>query len=201
MKITKFFRDINPFNDSYTEKDAIRGHSVDRYAYACQLINEYTNESLIKAYAWLNVAAQEVDREKPAKQLMNKVGFELKKRGLFDEASIKCQQYYELYSPEAFRAKINNSNNPINYFFRFLIKIMTFMINQIVFFDERIIKKRGSSFLWGFIGVTFSCTGIIAMYHWIKNPGYLSSTFLVLVILSCIFSSALYEERLESGNN
>lgn len=200
MNIKKIFQDISPFNDSYTEKDAIRGHSVDRYAYACQLINENTNESLIKAYAWLNVAAQEVDKEKPAKQLMNKVGFELKKRGLFDEASTKCQQYYDMYSPEALRAKINSSKNPIHYLLRISFKFITLMINQIEFFDARIIKNRGGASLWFRIALSSSCIGMVAMGFWFKNNGYLSSTFLVLALLSCVFSSALYEKRLESSS-
>ena len=42
----------------WNEKDAIRGHSVDRYQYAVQLVNENTEEGLVKAFAWLSLAAE-----------------------------------------------------------------------------------------------------------------------------------------------
>ena len=163
------------------------------------MINENTDESLIKAYAWLNVAAQEADREKSAKQLMNKIGFELKKRGLFNEALTKCQQYYDIYSPDALRSKINNSKNPIYYLLRISCKCIEFMMGQVEFFDARIIKNRGDASLWFWIGLSSSCIGMVAIGFWFKNSGYLSSTFLFLSLLSCFFSSALYEKRLESS--
>lgn len=150
MNFKKIFQDINPFNDLYTEKDAIRGHSVDRYEYACQLINENTTESLIKAYAWLRVAAQEIDMEEDAKLQMHQIGYELKKRGSFEEALTKSQQYYDMYSPEAELAKIYKSKNPLNYFVRLAIFVCNFLVNQVEFFDERLIKKRGNAFFLGF---------------------------------------------------
>lgn len=197
MNFKKIFQDINPFNALYTEKDAIRGHSVDRYEYACQLINENTTESLIEAYAWLNVAAQETDMEEDAKLQMHQIGYELKKRGSFDEASIKSHQYYDLYSPEAVRTKIYKSKNPVNYSLRLMIVACNFLVNQVEFFDERVIKKRGNSFFWGLVGTSSSIIGMIAIYNWMKTPGYFTSLCLVLSLFSCIFSAALYEDRFE----
>lgn len=131
---------------------------------------------------------------------MHQIKFELKKRGVFDEALLICQSYYSSFSHEAMLAKLYKSKNPINYFMRISLCFMMFIVNQVEFFDSRLIKKRGSSFLWGFIGMSSSCLGIIAIGYWMKNPGYLSSAFLVSVLLSSVFSSALFEDRLNSNN-
>jgi hypothetical protein len=44
--ISKLIKSI--FTITFTEKDAIRGHSVDRYRYAMQLLHNNQNENIIK---------------------------------------------------------------------------------------------------------------------------------------------------------
>lgn len=166
--------------------------------YACQLITDNTNESLIKAYAWLNVAAQEVDAERRSKILMHKIGFELKKRELFNEALIVSKHYYECYSPDAICSKTHDSKNPFNYFLKISFYFMMLIINQVEFFDQRIIKKRESSFVWGLIALISFGLGILATILWAKNAGYLNSIFLVSSLFCCMLSVFLYEARIES---
>lgn len=113
----------NPFNLRYTEKSAIKGHSVDRYNYAIQLLNENTNDALIKAYTWLSLAADEIDMSTEAGRLKNKVAFELKQRELFEDALKIEVDYRAKYSADALIAKIKNSRNPIHLFSKFLIYI------------------------------------------------------------------------------
>jgi hypothetical protein len=120
----------NPFRITYKEKDAIKGHSVDRYNYAIQLINERTDGSLIKAFVWLSLAADEIDMAKEAGRLKHQLGFELKQKNLFEQAAISETVYREKYSADAIREKLKASSNPLcileNYLIIFIEKVDVF---------------------------------------------------------------------------
>ena len=114
----------NPFDLKYSKRDAIRGNSVDRYNYAVQLTNENNDNAFIKAFAWLSLAADEVDMQEEASRLKHKIGFELKRRYLYDAALKLEAEYRRQYSGEALWGKIKKSHNPINVFLYYSVKLI-----------------------------------------------------------------------------
>jgi hypothetical protein len=74
----------NPFSkyfQIYKKTDAIRGPCVDRFNYAVQLINEGSNKNLVKAYAWLSLAADEIDMKLEATRIKHQIQYKLKQFG------------------------------------------------------------------------------------------------------------------------
>src|SRR5438876_1026601 len=86
---------------------------IARY-YAIQLINERTDDSLIKAFVWLSLAADEIDMTQEAGRLKHQLGFELKQKNLFEQAVISETVYREKYSADAIREKLKTSSNPLH---------------------------------------------------------------------------------------
>ncbi len=126
----------------WNEKDAIRGHSVDRYRYAVQLVHENTDEGLVKAFAWLSLAADEVDVRANANLIKHKVGFELKKRCIFQNALILEQSYRDRYSGEALRKKIAKSKNPVYVFLRVCLRLIEGLTKVIDTIDRMLFKEK-----------------------------------------------------------
>lgn len=201
MNQKKPLNHLNPFNITYTEKSAIHGHSVDRYNYAMQLIEEGSNESLIKAYAWLVIASEEVDRKKASELMLHRLGFELKKRGVFNLAKEASDLYMSKYSRDAMWNKILKSKNPLNYLVRLIAAIGNFIDNQVEFFDSRIIKNKGSLSAWKKIAFFTWLFSIGAFMFWNKNSNILTSSFLVFSMMLGMLSFMIMEKREEAKNN
>ncbi|MDP3269757.1 MAG: hypothetical protein Q8M40_12040 [Legionella sp.] len=194
MIIKKIISHLNPFDLSYTEKDAIRGHSVDRYNYAIQLIKENTDDSLIKSYAWLVVASEEKDRKSMATLLLHKLSFELKSRGIFHLAVEKSKRYLNLYSHQAL-ATSRSSQTKLNYLDRFFISIVHFMVYQIDYIDLKIFQNKGSVSTWKKRAVGAWVLSIGALTLWCNYPNVLCSTLLVASMICSIISLAIAEKR------
>jgi hypothetical protein len=114
----------NPLKFLYNEKNALNGHSVDSYDYAIQLLQDQTDYNIIKAYAWLSLASDEIDMRKEATRLLRQIVFILNQRGLFLEAFEIERDYRTKFSSDALREHIKNSWNPLNIFlYRMLIVI------------------------------------------------------------------------------
>lgn len=188
---------INLFSLEPTEKDAIRGHSVDRYAYAVTLIKEGSNESLIKAYAWLLVAAEEIDRKKPAKLLLHQLQFGLKQLGIFEKAEKTGEEYMYLYSAEGTMRALRASKNPVNYLVRFGIYMIEAIITRIEFLDHQFIKNRGNQNTWMAIAFISWCCLCGAIWFFSNNAGIFSSMLLTFAMLSMFIACGIWDLRVD----
>jgi hypothetical protein len=90
-------------------------HSVDRYNYARQLLNNRSNENLLVAYSWLSLASDEIDMKIKAGDLMRQVEYEIKSRNICDKAIEIEATYRSKYSAEALLKKLRTSRNPLKY--------------------------------------------------------------------------------------
>lgn len=194
MIIKKLISYLNPFDLSYTEKDAIRGHSVDRYNYAIQLIKENTDDSLIKSYAWLVVASQEKDRKNIASLQLHKLGFELKTRGIFNLAVEKSNHNLNLYSHQALATPRKN-HTKLGFMDRVFIGIVHFMVYQIDFIDLNLFHNKGSASTWKKRAGVAWVMSIGALILWFNYPNILCSTLLVASMICSIVSIAIAEKR------
>jgi len=181
----------------YTEKDAIRGHSVDRYAYALQLIQDGTNESLTKAYAWLLVASEDIDRKKPAKLLLHQLQFRLKQLGVFERAEKTGEEYMYLYSAEGTMKALRASKNPVNYLLRSVSYLMDFFITRVGFLDKRIIQNKGNLTTWIIIGFISWCSMIGSGWLFVNNSSIFTALPLTLSLLCMLISGCICENRYE----
>lgn len=180
----------------YNEKDAINGHSVDRYNYAIQLLNDTANDSMIKAYAWLSLAADEVDMKEKALILKHKIGFELKKKELFSEAEKLKSEYRSKHSAEAIIKRIETSRNPMNILLRLIFKLVSDTIKFVEIIDSKIIHENGSSFFWGIISAISSIVALFLFSEHCKTK--ILSVSVVILFFSSIISGCISEKRNES---
>lgn len=189
----------NSFFLKYNEKDAINGHSVDRFNYAIQLANENSDESLIKAYGWFSLAADEIDMHEESERLKHKVSFELKKRGLFEKALKIESEYRSIYSREAYLEKIKKSKNPFNIFLRLLFRLIEDTVEVFNFIDSRFFRKKGSSTFWGVISSVCSIVGFILLV--IRHQSKLITLLLAIDIIIYLLAAHIYENRSNKNRN
>jgi hypothetical protein len=180
-------------NPTYTEKDAIHDHSVGRYKYAVQLIKAGGDMHLMKAFAWLSLAADEIDMKKEASRLQRQVEYELKKRGLFEKTLELEHAYRQHYSAEALRKQIENSYNPLHILLRWGIGYIEQIVKLADYIEKNLLKERGSYFDWGGVMLFLSMMPLLSLFTF-KLPFFTIILILLLFIVLSVIS-VIWEKR------